>query len=130
VTLLAAGYVSSKSNGGDVRSIINDTLVGTNLTYYSIAGKPMNYTIGQNDIGSIEPTTYEGKDAWKVRVGESLSWDLKWMQTALKFCTPINYSVPEARTSGAKAQRCAFARLCFLLALSPELGHRTTFSGG
>jgi hypothetical protein len=76
VTLLAAGYVSSKSNAGDVRSTIKDTLAGTNLTYYSIAGKPMNYTIGQDDIRSVDPTTYEGKDAWKVRVGEGLAWDL------------------------------------------------------
>ncbi len=28
------------------RSTIKDTLAGTNLTYYSIAGQPMNYTIG------------------------------------------------------------------------------------
>lgn len=36
----------------------------------------MNNTIGRDDIGSVEPTTYEGKDAWKVRVGQSLTWDL------------------------------------------------------
>jgi hypothetical protein len=76
VALLAAGCISSNSNAGDVNATIKDTLVGTNLTYYSIAGKPMNYTIGPADIVSVAPTTYEGKDAWKVRVGESLSWDL------------------------------------------------------
>jgi hypothetical protein len=76
VSLLATGYVLSKSNAGDARSTIKETLVGTNLTYYSIAGRPMNYTIGPEDIGSVEPTTYEGKDAWKVRVGQGLSWDL------------------------------------------------------
>jgi hypothetical protein len=76
VALLAAGCVSTKSNAGDVRSTIKDTLVGTNLTYYSIAGRPMNYTIGPDDIGSVEPTTWEGKDAWKVRVGQSLAWNL------------------------------------------------------
>jgi hypothetical protein len=75
-TLLATGCVSSNGSAGDVNTTIKDTLVGTNLTYYSIAGKPMNYTIGQDDIVSVEPATYEGKDAWKVRVGESLSWDL------------------------------------------------------
>jgi hypothetical protein len=84
VALLATGCVSSKSNAGDVRATINDTLVGTNLTYYSIAGKPMNYTIGQNDIMSVEPMTYKGKDAWKVRVGESLSWDLTMDENGTK----------------------------------------------
>jgi hypothetical protein len=76
VTLLTAGCISSKSTAGDVRSTVKDTLVGTNLTYYSIAGRPMNYTIGPDDIVSVAATTYEGKDAWKVRVGQSLAWDL------------------------------------------------------
>lgn len=74
--LLAAGCISTSSNAGDARSAIKETLVGTNLTYYSIAGKPMNYTIGENDIGNVEPTTFEGKDAWKVRVGQGMTWDL------------------------------------------------------
>jgi hypothetical protein len=73
--LLAAAYFS-RGDGGDTSATIRDTLVGTNLTYYSIAGKPMNYTIGPEDIGSIEPTTFEGKNAWKVRVGQGLAWDL------------------------------------------------------
>ena len=49
VALLAAGCVSSDSYAGDVNATIKDTLVGTNLTYYIIAGKPMNYTIGHVD---------------------------------------------------------------------------------
>jgi PBP1b-binding outer membrane lipoprotein LpoB len=76
LALLMTGCVSMGGSAGDVRDKIKDTLVGTNLTYYSIAGQPMNYTIGPQDIGNIEPTTYKGKDAWKVRVGESLAWDL------------------------------------------------------
>jgi hypothetical protein len=75
LALAAAGYIVMAGTD-DSRETIKDTLVGTNLTYYSIAGRPLNYTIGQNDIVSIQPTTYEGKEAWKVRVGESLSWDL------------------------------------------------------
>ena len=74
--LLAAVYFSSKGSAGNVSATIKDTLVGTNLTYYSIAGKPMNYTISESDIGSIEPVTYEGRDAWKVHVGQGLAWDL------------------------------------------------------
>jgi hypothetical protein len=76
VSLLVTGCISSRGNAADARATIEDTLVGTNLTYYSIAGQPMNYTIGPDDIMSIEPTTYERKDAWKVRVGQSLAWDL------------------------------------------------------
>jgi hypothetical protein len=76
LALLTAGCVSTRGSAGDARAKIKDTLIGTNLTYYSIAGQPMNYTIGPQDIGNIEPTTYEGRDAWKVRVGESLAWDL------------------------------------------------------
>ncbi len=58
------------------RKAINDTLIGTNLTYSNIAGQPMNYTIGADDIKSVEKTTYNGQPAWKVRVGEGLAWDL------------------------------------------------------
>jgi hypothetical protein len=76
IAILTAGYVTLKSNAGDPRLTIKDTLIGTNLTYYSIAGQPMNYTIRPDDIGSIEPATYDGKDALKVRVGQGLSWDL------------------------------------------------------
>lgn len=76
LALLTAGCVSTRGNAGDIRATIKDTLTGTNLTYYSFAGQPMNYTIGPRDIMNIEPTTYDGKDAWKVRVGESLAWDL------------------------------------------------------
>ena len=74
--MLATGCVSSKSNAADARSTIRDTLVGTNLTYYNFAGRPMNFTIGENDIGNAVPTTFEGKDAWKVRVGQGMTWDL------------------------------------------------------
>jgi len=76
VAMLTTGCVSAKSNAGDARSTIRDTLVGTNLTYYNFAGRPMNFTIGENDIGNAVPTTFDGKDAWKVRVGQGMTWDL------------------------------------------------------
>lgn len=66
--IVSAGQASTKET-------INNTLIGTNVTYYSIAGKPLNYTITSSDIRSIEPVTYDGKAAWKVRVGEGLAWD-------------------------------------------------------
>jgi hypothetical protein len=52
------------------------TLAGTNLTYYSIAGKPMNYTITRDSIKSIDKTAYKGDLAWKVRVGEGMAWNI------------------------------------------------------
>ncbi len=58
------------------RNNINKTLVGKNLTYSSIAGKPMNYTITADSIKSIDSTIYKNEHAWKVRVGEGLAWDL------------------------------------------------------
>jgi ABC-type Na+ efflux pump permease subunit len=76
IVIAAVGYMSFSGNHKDARAAIEKTLVGTNLTYYSIAGKPMNYTITQDDIVSVEPITYKGKDAWKVLVGQSLTWNL------------------------------------------------------
>lgn len=71
-----AGYMAFGGGDKDPRPAIEKTLVGTQLTYSNIAGQPMNYTITQDDIIDIQPTTYKGTDAWKVRIGESLSWDL------------------------------------------------------
>lgn len=58
------------------RDSIYRMLVGTNLTYSSFAGKPMNYTIKADDIKGINRTAYKGDLAWKVHVGEGLAWDL------------------------------------------------------
>ncbi len=76
IIIVTIGYMSLSDSHKDARVAIEKTLVGTNLTYYSIAGKPMNYTITQDDILGVEPAIYKGKDAWKVRVGQSLSWNL------------------------------------------------------
>jgi hypothetical protein len=74
--ILAIAVLNGGSDSGDIRKAISERLVGTNLTYYSIAGEPMNYTIGADDIVSIEKAEYDGQPAWKVRVGRGLSWDL------------------------------------------------------
>lgn len=60
----------------DHQKAISTTLVGYNLTYYSIAGKPLNYTIGPGDIQSITQTSYGDSPAWQVRIGQGLAWDL------------------------------------------------------
>ena len=64
------------SGSGDIRNAINTSLVGTNLTYYSIAGVPMNYTVGADDITGVEKAEYNGRPAWKVHVGQGMAWEL------------------------------------------------------
>ena len=76
VAMLSVAGCTSAASGEDAKDAINKTLVGHNLTYFSIAGKPMNHTITSEDIVSIDPVTYKDANAWKVRVGTSLSWDL------------------------------------------------------
>lgn len=68
--------VSADSPYGLGMDHIKNALIGTNLTYTNIAGKPMNYTITADSIKSIKPTAYKNKTAWKVRVGEGMAWDL------------------------------------------------------
>lgn len=76
IVVLALTGCTSEAGNEDAKSMINKTLIGHNMTYYSIAGQPMNYTITSEDIVSIDPATYKEANAWKVRVGTSLSWDL------------------------------------------------------
>ncbi len=76
ICILVIAVFKSGSDSASIRNAINDRLIGTNLTYYSIAGVPMNYTIGASDVKAIEKASYEGQAAWKVRVGEGLAWDL------------------------------------------------------
>jgi hypothetical protein len=73
--LLSALAPPAKSDM-EAKNNIRTALIGTNLTYYSIAGKPMNYTITADSIKNIDQFAYKGKPAWKVRVGEGLAWDL------------------------------------------------------
>jgi hypothetical protein len=72
------------STVGDPKYNIYRTLMGYKIEYYSIAGKPMYYTVSPKDIVSIEPTTFEGKKAWIVRVGTGLSWDMTFDSSGTK----------------------------------------------
>ena len=58
-----------------IKEKIRSDLIGTEIVYYSIAGKPLTFNITENDIKSIKKTTLNGKIAWKVRIGEGLAWD-------------------------------------------------------
>src|SRR3989338_7913859 len=66
---------SCQSNLKSNEQKIKEKLVGYEITYYNIAGKPINYTVKESDILSIENGNYKGA-LWKVRVGEALSWDI------------------------------------------------------
>lgn len=73
--VVAAAIITSQP-ADDHANAIKKTLIGMNLTYYSIAGQPMNYTIGDGDIQTIDKVEYNGQQAWKVRVGQGMQWDL------------------------------------------------------
>jgi uncharacterized protein YpmB len=81
--LLIAAIVDSSSvaSSEDHQKAITTTLVGHNLTYYSIAGKPLNYTLGPGDIQQIERSSYNGSPVWNVHVGQGLAWDLTLDET-------------------------------------------------
>ncbi len=75
IMVLAAAIITSRP-ADDHMGNIEKTLTGMNLTYYSIAGQPLNYTIGAGDIQSVDKAEYNGQAAWKVRVGQGMQWDL------------------------------------------------------
>jgi hypothetical protein len=76
--IMVAAIVDGSNNASpeDHQKAITTTLVGHNLTYFSFAGKPLNYTIGPGDIQQIEQTTYNDDPAWMVHVGQGLTWDI------------------------------------------------------
>lgn len=55
---------------------IKERLVGEKITYYNIAGQPVNFTISVSDIKSIDKMEIKGEIFWKVRVGDDLMWYL------------------------------------------------------
>ena len=82
-SLLSVMAPQDKSRAASLANV-NKTLIGKNLTYTSIAGKPMNYTITADSIKSVKPFAYEGDQAWLVRVGDGMSWDLIMDSTGTK----------------------------------------------
>ena len=59
-----------------VEEKIKERLIGEKITYYSIAGQPLNFTISAKDIISIEKVEIKGEILWKARVGDGLAWDI------------------------------------------------------
>lgn len=68
---------------------IHKTLVGHNLTYYDIAGNQREYSISEKDIGIIEQTRYKGEDAWIVKVGRGMVWEIYLNATGDKMIEEI-----------------------------------------
>ncbi|MFA4956989.1 MAG: hypothetical protein WC556_08480 [Candidatus Methanoperedens sp.] len=70
-------YIPTQINTSDdlIKEKIRSDLIGTEIVYYSIAGKPITYNITEKDIKSIKKATLNGNTAWKVRIGEGLAWD-------------------------------------------------------
>jgi hypothetical protein len=58
-----------------IKEKIRSNLIGTEIVYYDIRGKPVTYNVTEKDIKSIEKTVLEGRTVWKVRIGEKLAWD-------------------------------------------------------
>jgi hypothetical protein len=75
VPATAASPATAQANTCPLKGSIYKTLVGYDITYYSIAGKPMHYIVKSSDIGKITSTAYNGRPAWKVRVGSGMTWD-------------------------------------------------------
>lgn len=55
---------------------IKERLVGEKITYFNIAGQPLNFTVSAKDILSIEKAEIKGEALWKARVGQDLAWDI------------------------------------------------------
>jgi hypothetical protein len=70
-------YIPTQINTSDdiIKENIRSNLIGTEIVYFNIAGKPITYNVTEKDIKSIEKAMLNGKTAWKVRIGEGLAWD-------------------------------------------------------
>lgn len=71
-------------NETQIKERITQNLVGTQIEYYNVAGRPMSYNISASDIKSINKTQQDGKIVWKVRVGSKLAWDIYFNDTGEK----------------------------------------------
>ena len=68
----------------DIEQKIRNNLIGEKVTYYNIAGQPINFTISAEDVKSIEKTETKEGIFWKVRVGKDLMWDFYFDKDAKK----------------------------------------------
>jgi len=69
-------YIPQINTSDDIiKEKIRSNLIGTEIVYSNIAGKPITYHVTEKDIISIEKAMLNGKTAWKVRIGEGLAWD-------------------------------------------------------
>lgn len=64
------------NSGIIINENIEKTLVGHQIVYYDIAGKPRYYNISKKDIRSIEKSESEGEVVWIVTVGSGMQWEM------------------------------------------------------
>jgi hypothetical protein len=55
---------------------IRKKVVGTRITYYNIAGNPIEYEISEDNINSIHLIELNEETIWKVEIGKGLKWNL------------------------------------------------------
>jgi len=58
-----------------IKEKIRSELIGTEIVYHSLTGRPLTFNVTEKDIKRIDKTMLDGKIAWKVRIGEGLAWD-------------------------------------------------------
>lgn len=67
---------SSSSEGNEsIKEKIKTKLIGMEITYKDKKGENQTYIIKDSDVKAINETQFEGKKAWKVRIGEAMAWD-------------------------------------------------------
>ena len=70
---LTYGCISKETS---IEQKIKENLIGNNISYYGIAGQPVNFTISADDIKSIEKVEIKGELFWKVEIGKDLIWNI------------------------------------------------------
>lgn len=85
ILVLLTGCVSQDKNynvtstpsvaNEEVKEKIRRSLIGTSIAYNDIAGRPVKYNVSEKDIKSIEKIMLDGRNVWKVRIGDGLAWD-------------------------------------------------------
>jgi len=53
---------------------VQEVLEGHVIFYYNIAGMRLNYTVQAEDIKEVVNEQFSGKEVWRAKVGEGLSW--------------------------------------------------------
>ncbi|MFH1589877.1 MAG: hypothetical protein ABIB43_04890 [archaeon] len=75
-SLVIVALLISCSTNITLQDRVNDALVGKNITHYSIAGVPLTHVIEESDIGKAENALYQKQEYIRVKIGQTISWNL------------------------------------------------------